>query len=215
MHDTIVVGARGSPLSLKQVEEIFRELSHHHPLIKYQVLSVTTRGDQDRQTSLRNLDKTDFFTREVDDLLLAGGCHIAIHSAKDLPEPMREGLEVIALTKGVDPSDALVIREGETLREGMRVATSSIRREEAVREICPHAIFCDVRGTIDERLSLLHEKEVDGVVIAEAALIRLGYTHLHRFTLPGETAPLQGKLAIVARTGDTQMKTLFTPLHHD
>jgi len=124
-------------------------------------------------------------------MLLRGEIDAAIHSAKDLPEPMPKGLVVAALSKGVDPRDSLVIK-----REPVElVATSSERREELVRRVFPRCKFIDVRGTIQERL----EKDVDGVVVAEAALIRLKLTHLKRIFLPGPTAPLQGKLAIVCR----------------
>ena len=84
----ITVGARGSPLSRIQVEEVYAEIRGNHPNILFHPIFVDTLGDQDKKTSLRNLNKTDFFTREIDQMLLAGECRIAIHSAKDLPEPL-------------------------------------------------------------------------------------------------------------------------------
>ncbi len=172
---------------------------------------VQTIGDRDRTTSLRTLDKTDFFTRELDQLLLAGAIDAAIHSAKDLPEPLPQGLTLAALTKGLDPRDSLVLREGETLQPNSLIATSSLRREETVRALCPTARFIDLRGTIHERLAKLHKKEADGVVLAECALIRLKLTHLNRIPLPGETAPLQGRLAIIVRSNHPF--PLFSRLH--
>lgn len=180
------IGARSSPLSRVQVEEIRREFN-----LDFEVVWVETTGDLDKTTSLRNLEKTDFFTRELDQMLLNGEIDAAIHSAKDLPDPLPKGLKIVAFSKGVDPRDSLVIKK-EPIKV---VATSSLRREEAVRELFPHCTFIDIRGTIHERLA----KEVDGVVIAEAAILRLGLTHLKRIFLPGPTAPLQGKLAIVCR----------------
>ncbi len=201
----IKVGARSSTLSRRQVEEVRAEF----PYVKFDPIFVKTHGDRDRATSLRALEKTDFFTREIDEMLLRGECRIAIHSAKDLPEPLPKGLELITLTKGVDPSDSLVLRKEEHLSEGFVVATSSVRREEMVREILDDVRFVDIRGTIEERLAKLENKEFDGVVIAEAALIRLGLTRLNRIRLPGETTPLQGRLAILARSGDKEMSSLF------
>lgn len=166
-------------------------------------------GDLDKLTSLRTLEKTDFFTRELDALLLAGAADIAIHSAKDLPDPLPPGLEVIALTACIDPRDSLVFKA--PLKKNPLVATSSKRREEAVLELLGEARFCDIRGTIAERLEALG-KEVDAVVIAEAALIRLNLTHLSRFYLPGETAAGQGQLAIVARTDHQILHPLFSPI---
>ena len=117
-------------------------------------------------------------------MLLKGECRLAIHSAKDLPDPLPKGLCLAALTKGVDSSDSLVFREGEKLPPNGVVATSSERREECVRLLYPDARFVDLRGNIQQRLSLLIQGRVDGVVVAEAALIRLGLTHLNRIKLP-------------------------------
>ena len=148
-------------------------------------------------------------------MLLQGRCRIAIHSAKDLPEPLPEGLALVAVTRGVDASDALVFRSGgglAALPPGSRVGASSARREEAVLALRPDLRMVDIRGTIEKRLALLHERAIDALVVAEAALIRLGLTHLTRIALPGPTAPLQGQLAVVARSGDIDMERLFSLL---
>jgi hydroxymethylbilane synthase len=159
------------------------------------------------------LEKTNFFTKEVDELVLSGQCQIGIHSAKDLPDPLPNGLSLICLTKGVDPADVLVLREGETLLTlplGAKIATSSKRREDEVFKMRPDLIFCDLRGPIQERLTVLNDGRADGVVVAEAALIRLGLTHLNRIRLPGTTVPGQGQLAILAKSDDTEMAHLFS-----
>ena len=187
------VAARASPLSQAQIKEVLDPLG-----MAYETVLVRTYGDLDRRQSLRTLDKTDFFTREVDELVLSGACDLAIHSAKDLPQELPEGLKIIALTAGRDPSDSLVLRQGITLPQVKKVATSSARREDAVRALKSDIDFCDIRGTIHERLAFLNSGEVDGVVLAEAALLRLGLNP-PRLTLPGETTPLQGQLALVAR----------------
>ena len=172
--------------------------------VAYTVVWVETTGDKDKKTSLRTLDKkSDFFTKELDELLLRGDIDCAIHSAKDLPDPLPSGLVLAALTKGLDPRDSLVFKE--PLKEGATVATSSARREEIIRAWRPDIKCVDVRGTIEERLA----KEVDGVVIAEAALIRLGLTHLQRIFLPGDTAPLQGRLAIVVHQDNHAVRKQF------
>ena len=97
----------------------------------------------------------------------------------------------------------------------MVIGTSSDRREEMVSQLQDDLEFVDIRGTIRERLDRLYERKVDGVVLAEAALIRLGLIHLNRIRLPGETAPMQGRLAVVARKGDEQMRELFSSVHHE
>ncbi len=208
----ITVGGRESPLSLAQVDEVLHEIRQHHPEISFQLIPVKTIGDKDRTTSLRTLGKTDFFTKEIDNMQLNGKCRLSIHSAKDLPEPLREGLTIVALTKGVDSSDSRVLREGEsrhTLPSGAVIAPSSVRREETVKSLRSDLTFIDFRGVIGERLAKLETSEADGVVVAEAALIRLKLTHLNRIRLPGTTTPFQGRLAIIARSDDTEMHRLF------
>lgn len=206
----IEVGARSSPLSRRQVEEVFEALK-----IPYKAHFLESTGDLDQKTSLRTLDKTDFFTREIDQMVLKGECRVGVHSAKDLPEPIPLGLKIIAITQGIDPSDSLVLREFDTLaslKTGSVIATSSVRREEAVRLLRADLSFKDLRGTIHKRLELLETGEADGVVVAEAALLRLNLAHLNRVRLPGPTTPLQGQLAIVAKEDDQEMAQLFSPL---
>ncbi len=170
---------------------------------------IETAGDKDKRISLRELGATNLFTKELDEALIQGQIRLAIHSAKDLPEPLAEGLTIAALTRGLDARDALVLRPGTVLQPGMRIATSSERREEAVRALCQGVVFTDVRGTIGERLALLDSGVVDGVVIAEAALIRLQLTALNRILLPGSTAQGQGKLAILCKESDVAMRKLL------
>lgn len=196
--------ARQSPLSIAQVEEL---RSFFPPWIELEPVYTETYGDIDRETSLRNLGKTDFFTREVDQLVLSKACDFAVHSAKDLPDPLPDQLSLIVLTRGIDSRDVLVLREGETLEtlpKDAVIATSSERRAAAVTSLRAGFQFIDLRGTIGERLRLLEEKKADGVVVAEAALIRLKLTHHNRVYLPGPTTERQGQLAIVARTDRKQ-----------
>ena len=204
-------GARSSPLSRAQLEEV-----EHETGLQFETIWVETTGDKDRATSLRILDKTDFFTRELDEMLLRGEIDLAIHSAKDLPEPLHHGLLIAAITLGVDSRDCLVLRDGETLESLSScaiVATSSARREESVRSLRSDLRFIDLRGTIGERLQKLETGEADAVVLAEAALIRLKLTHLNRIYRPGETAPMQGRLAIVVRSDRRDLMTLFAGIY--
>jgi hydroxymethylbilane synthase len=209
---SILAGARTSPLSRAQFQEVSDQVGS---LISLVPVFVETTGDLDLVSSLRNLEKTDFFTKELDQMLQEGKIRIAIHSAKDLPGQMASGLSLIALTKGLDPRDSLVFRPGEsldTLPKNGVIATSSHRREAVVASLRSDLSFIDLRGTIGQRLSLLETGVADGVVIAESALIRLKLTHLNRMILPGDTVPFQGRLAIVARSSDEEMRSLFSPL---
>jgi len=209
----ISVGARSSSLSKAQVEEVLTLIQQFHPTIRFSSLWLKTTGDNDLKTSLRTLEKTDFFTKEIDSAVLEGRCRVGIHSAKDLPEPLTSGLALAALTKGVDPSDSLVFRDGQTLEslpQGALIATSSLRREEMVSHFRSDLRFVDVRGDIDSRLAKLNRHEFDGLVVAEAALIRLKKTHLNRILLKGETTPFQGRLAVITKEVDEEMMLLFS-----
>lgn len=209
MHSlSLKVGARSSPLSRVQVQEVLQELQQHHPHVQFSPIWIETTGDKDQKTSLRDLEKTNFFTKELDHMQAQKLFQISVHSAKDLPEPLDSTLCVVALTKGVDPHDVLVTRD-EQLPEKPIIATSSLRREEEVKRRFKDAIVVDIRGNIGERLMQLDTKKVDGIVMAKAALIRLGL--LSRPSIEFETfAPLQGRLAIVARKDDDEMKALFS-----
>lgn len=188
-----IAGARDSLLSKAQVREIERECG-----VRFSPVWVKTSGDIDQKTSLRDREKSDFFTKELDRMLLEKKIDLAIHSAKDLPEKIPPGLKICYLSKGVDPSDSLVIHK----EPFFRVGTSSKRREEAVLRLFPHCRIVDIRGTIEKRLSL----DLDALVVAEAALIRLELIHLKRIPLPGPTAPLQGKIAVLCREDEDPLR---------
>lgn len=203
--------ARTSKLSRIQVGEVLNML----PDLDCDITYVESKGDLDQATSLRSLDKDDFFTYELDQALLAGKADFAIHSAKDLPDPMPKGLTMAALTEGVDRADSLVMRPGftiDSIPSGGKIATSSIKREEAVRQVRGDLAFVDIRGTIERRLQVLETSDVYGVVLAKAALVRLNLLHLNMIDLPGETTPGQGQLAIVCREGEETIQKIFKPI---
>ncbi|MCF7806512.1 MAG: hydroxymethylbilane synthase [Simkaniaceae bacterium] len=204
--------ARASKLSQVQVREVLALLQKIDANICFAIQCIQSHGDIDLKTSLRDLGQTDFFTKEMDEALLNNEARIAIHSAKDLPSPLCKGLSIAAITHGVDPSDCLVMKPGsafDTIPLGGVIATSSQRRDEVIRHLRPDLVCCDIRGTIESRLKALDDTSIDGVVIAKAALIRLDLLHLNWMSLPGETAANQGKLAIVCREEDLEMRDLF------
>lgn len=213
--DKISVGARDSPLSKKQVMEVARELALFHPSIVFEPQWMKTTGDLDQKSSLRYMENSNFFTKEIDMKQLKGQVRLSIHSAKDVSDPLEEGLSIVALTKGQDPSDSLVLPEGKSLKDlgdNPKIATSSLRREAIITSLIPNAQLVDIRGTIEKRLEKLKSREVDALVVAEAALIRLELTYLNRIKLEGPVAKYQGQLAIIARSDDTEMAALFSCL---
>lgn len=210
----VSICARDSALSRAQVEEVLLELAQIDPTLSYKTVWVKTEGDKDLLTSLLHKEKTNFFTKEVDEQILSGDCDVGIHSAKDLPDPLPRGLKVAAYTKGVDSEDVLVFRKGETLDflpSFAKIGTSSLRRKENVLALRKDIEFVDIRGTIQVRLSLLDTGVIDACVMAKAALIRL---KLDRDTMlvPGPTAAMQGRIALVVRQEDLWIQELLSPL---
>lgn len=201
---------RNSRLSLIQAEEIKALL----PAISFEVRAIESLGDKNKQIPLETCDITDFFTRELDEALLKNEADIAVHSAKDLPYPIPEGLEVIALTEAKNQSDALVSRHNLKLGDlpsSPRIGTSSIIRAASIKQLRPDAQIVSIRGTIEERISLIDQNKTDAVVVAACALQRLGLENKIAELLPMDTHPLQGHLAVVAATGNKLLRKIFEP----
>lgn len=212
---TIKVAARDSRLSKCQVIEVFNELKHCHPNVMFEPYFIRTTGDLDQKTSLMYMEKTDFFTKEVDQLISSRQCDVGIHSAKDLPKDLPSDLCIYAITKGLDSSDSLVFRLGDTFQTlpfQAKIGVSSLRRIEMIKALRNDFQPVDIRGTIEQRLDLLSKKVIDAAVIAEAALIRLGLTSLPRYVFQEKTAPLQGRLAVVGRLDNQLMRHVFKDL---
>ena len=208
----IKVAARISKLSQAQVQEVFDEINKFY-LVIFENTFVESMGDLDLTTPLYLLDKTDFFTQKIDELIISKSCDIAIHSAKDLPDELPQDLEVIAITQGLDSRDSFVSFNYtlENFPKGATVGVCSKRRMEALKTLCPKAMIKSIRGTVDDRLQKLKKGEYDALILAEAGLVRLK-SDVPRALLDIPTAPLQGKLAIVARKDRQDLKELFQKL---
>jgi len=204
----IQVISRQSPLALLQVEEVFAQF----PALKYELIKTQSFGDKNHQISLLDNPPADLFTRELDEALLAGNADIAIHSAKDLPYPLPEGTELIALFAAEDQTDSLVSRDKLRLLDlpaGARIGTSSPIRKRELLALRPDVQVVSIRGTIEERLALVDHHEIDALIVASCALKRLGHAQRITEILPFATHPLQGNLAITAKSGSEDLATLF------
>jgi len=185
-------------LALRQVEEVRRLFPH----VAFEVKTYRTLGDRDRVTPLSDVEGTDFFTREIDEALLRGEIDIALHSSKDFPEVVPCGLNVILETAPLSKNDCLVAKNNFLLKDlppKSRIGTSSRRRKEQIRFMRPDLTVVDIRGNIEERLTLLDSGKLDALIVAHAALIRLGLEgrvsevfHLKDFP----THPKQGRLSL-------------------
>jgi len=169
------------------------------------VRKINTPGDRDKKTSLSGVEDSDFFTRDIDEALLKAEIDMAVHSSKDLPEALLQGLKVLFETESISRFDALVSKGNHKFAElalGSRVGASSLRRKTELKRLRPDLEIVDVRGTIEERLSLVDLGKIDALIVAHAALIRLKLEHriseifpLHIF----KTHPKQGSLSILTR----------------
>ena len=199
MNKKIRVIARGSRLSRLQVEEVFKNF----PELAYEIKYLESYGDKNQQISLLNGEApADIFTRELDDAIRQGDADIAIHSAKDLPYPLPEDIEVIALFPAFDTTDSLVSRDHKKLAElpaGSIIGTSSPLRKKGLNELRPDLTIKGIRGCIEERVQQVKDGKYDAAIIATCALKRLGMEDEIAEVLPFPTHPLQGFLAITGK----------------
>jgi hydroxymethylbilane synthase len=221
MERSYKVGTRTSPLALKQVEEVQRALRKFYPDIQIEIVGIDTYGDKDKTTPISEIEGSDFFTREIDEILLKGEIDFAIHSAKDVPDNLREGLIIAAITDSIDPYDVLVSKSSLTLEKlpyRAKIGTSSLRRKEALKRYRADFQIVDIRGNIEERLRLLDSNQppgLDAIVIAAAGLIRLGLESRITQRIPFEILeahPLQGALAIEVREDNEEVIRLVDKL---
>lgn len=209
MNKKIRVIARGSRLSRLQVEEVFKNF----PELAYEIKYLESYGDKNQQISLLNGEApADIFTRELDDAIRQGDANIAIHSAKDLPYPLPEDIEVIALFPAFDTTDSLVSRDHKKLAElpaGSIIGTSSPLRKKGLNELRPNLTIKGIRGCIEERVQQVKDGKYDAAIVATCALKRLGMEDEIAEVLPFPTHPLQGFLAVTAKKGSQDLKQAF------
>ena len=209
MNKKIRVIARGSRLSRLQVEEVFKNF----PELAYEIKYLESYGDKNQQISLLNGEApADIFTRELDDAIRQGGADIAIHSAKDLPYPLPEDIEVIALFPAFDTTDSLVSRDHRKLAElpaGSIIGTSSPLRKKGLNELRPDLTIKGIRGCIEERVQQVKDGKYDAAIVATCALKRLGMEDKIAEVLPFPTHPLQGFLAITALKESQALQQAF------
>lgn len=205
------LGTRPSRLAIKQAEEI----AALTPSIRFEIITIDTKGDKDKRTPLYKTEETDFFTKELEEALLSGDIDAAIHSAKDIENVIPEGLMIVATTASISPYECLVSpRYGTltTLPPGAVIGTSSRKRKIAIHKFRDDLVMKDIRGSIEERLEQLDRGYFDAVIVAHAALIRLGYEDRISEIIPPdviEPHPLQGRLAVQVRKDRLDLIKIF------
>lgn len=206
--DTITIGTRASKLALWQAEYVAAGLQKENPVRRIELRKMTTKGDRILDAPLAKIGGKGLFTKELEQAMLAGEIDLAVHSLKDMPVDVPDGLVIGAITTRLDAGDAFVsphYASLEELPEGARVGTSSLRRRAQLLAVRPDLQLVDLRGNVYTRLAKLDAGEYDAIVLAAAGLKRLGMGERIRSVLPRATmlpAVGQGALAIECRADD-------------
>jgi len=205
----LIIGSRGSKLALWQAEHVKARVEAQHPRISAEIKIIKTLGDKVLDVALSKVGGKGLFTKELESAILAGEVDCAVHSLKDMPTVVPEGLVLGAITERECWEDALLSRAGlplEALPAGARVGTSSLRRRVQLERLRPDLEFADLRGNVDTRLARLERGDYDAIVLARAGLTRLGLAGKITQVLGLEImvpAAGQGALAIQWRSADS------------
>jgi hydroxymethylbilane synthase len=198
---SVLLGTRGSRLALAQAEACARKLRAAGPGVEIRVIKTTS--DHHPETPLSVIDRRDVFTRQLDEALLGREIDLAVHSLKDVPTELPEGITLAAITERRDPSDALISEEHydvSGLPEGAVVATSSLRRRAQLLSRRPDLRIVEIRGNVDTRVRKMRAGEADAIVLARAGLERLGLDVPHAVIPPDAMLPAVGQGALTAAT---------------
>src|SRR4030042_6930273 len=185
---SITIGTRGSKLAVIQAQSVLTKLKEAVPGLKASLVKITTRGDRESSTALDKFASQGVCVKELEKFLINGEIDLAIHSLKDVPTEIPDGLTLAATTARLDPRDVLVSRADNLagLALGSKIGTGSLRRSVQLSAIHPDLEICGIRGNIDTRLRKVSQGEVDGIIVAAAALIRLGWEDKITEYLPPE-----------------------------
>lgn len=214
------IGTRGSLLALKQSGNIKAALESLWPGLRVELSVMKTTGDKILDVPLSKVGGKGLFVKEIEDALLAREVDLAVHSMKDVPAALPEGLVIGLIPPREDPRDVLITRHGSTisdLPEGAEVGTSSLRRAAQLRKLRPDLRISNLRGNLDTRLRKLQEGLYDAIVLAAAGLLRMGWEDaISSYLDPEEFLPAigQGALGIEVRIDDSEVLDLLAPLHH-
>jgi hydroxymethylbilane synthase len=214
------IGTRGSQLALWQARSVARLLESHGEQVD--VVVIKTSGDRLQQASLAEIGGKRLFVKEIEDALLARDVDIAVHSAKDMPALMPDGLAIAAVLPREDPLDALVLPGGKAaadlpgavaaMGDTPTIGTSSVRRIAQLATVMPRAQFLPIRGNVDTRLAKLDAGGFDALVLAAAGLRRLGFAGRISAYIPAADclpAPGQGTIAVETRAEDEPLRRVL------
>lgn len=214
-RSALILGTRGSKLAVHQSQWVQARLQELHPGLAISLKRIQTSGDKILDVPLAKIGGKGLFVKEIEDALLSKEIDLAVHSMKDVPTALPEGLEILCIPVREDPRDALITRDGgglEQLKQGAKIGTSSLRRQAQLLHYRPDFNIEMLRGNLDTRLRKLREGQFDAIVLAAAGLRRLGWEREIAERLPihiSLPAIAQGALGIEARRDDMVVRDLL------
>jgi hydroxymethylbilane synthase len=223
---TLRIGTRGSQLALYQANTV-AALLRERAATETDIVVIKTSGDRLAEATLSEIGGKRLFVKEIEDALLAGDVDLAVHSSKDMPAVLPDGLAVAAVLPREDARDAIVLPQGRAtsgsvdavaaeLGRAPRIGTSSVRRSAQLARVFPGAHFAPIRGNLDTRLRKLDAGDFDAIVLASAGLRRLDHAHRISAALPVEAsipAPGQGIIAVEIRADDEHVRNVLEPIN--
>jgi hydroxymethylbilane synthase len=222
MQTPLKIGTRASLLAMAQAHETRARLMAAHGLaeVAFEIVPIATTGDNIQDRSLTEAGGKGLFTKELEEALFDRRIDIAVHSSKDMPTQLPDGLELSAFLPREDPRDAFIGKAAKSIAElphGARLGSSSLRRQALIRRMRPDLDVVLFRGNVQTRLRKLDEGVADGTILAMAGLKRLGLTHIVTDLMPLEDfppAPGQGAICIESRIGDAGVEKMLAAIHH-
>ena len=212
----IVVGTRGSKLALIQTNWVINEIKKSYPNIDFEVRVIKTKGDLVQNVSLDKIGDKGIFVKEIEDQLLNKQIDMAIHSMKDMPSKLPDGLKFASVPKREDPRDVLILKEGynsiDDLPKGAKIGTGSKRRKYQLLKLRPDLNIVSIRGNIDTRIRKIEDENLEGIVLAAAGILRANMEEYISCYIPMDImipAPAQGALAIEIRDNDLEIENII------
>jgi len=220
MGQTIRIGTRGSKLALWQAEFVREALEKRHPGLTVELVTIKTKGDKILDVPLAKVGGKGLFVKEIEEALLEGRVDLAVHSSKDMPAEIPNGLRIGVFCEREDPRDALISRNGAPLAElpdDALVGTSSLRRSAQLKRAKPDIRISPLRGNLDTRLRKLESENLDAIILAAAGLKRLGLeSRISGYLENSVMLPAvgQGALCIEIRENDPRISEIVSRLDH-
>lgn len=220
MAREIVIGTRDSALALWQTNWVVDNLKRLNPEYTFKIISMKTQGDKILDVALAKIGDKGLFTKELEVAMLDKDTDLAVHSMKDLPTVLPDGLTIGAICERFDPRDVLVSRNGLTLAEmpqGAKIGTSSLRRCAQLLNYRPDFNLVSLRGNLNTRMAKLERENMDGIILAAAGIERLGWGDRITDRIPFEVslpAVGQGSIGIEIRSDDEEVFRIVQKLNH-